>query len=63
MPFGNNIINGYITKGAFWIRFFGYGFLVKDLRITRLTVAESETKNFIVLDWFVAWLEPGDNQI
>lgn len=45
MIFGNKYVYGYLGDGAFWIRFFGYGFLLKDTSINTLMFGERNGHN------------------
>ncbi len=45
MIFGNKYVHGYLGDGAFWIRVFGHGFLLKDTSINPLMFSERNGHN------------------
>lgn len=62
MPFGNKYIHGYLGDGAFWIRFFGHGFLLKDTAINPLMFSERNgyRTGIFIGRFFFRTLKPND---
>lgn len=51
--FGNEYVKWHISEGSFWFRLFGYGLLVKDLRVEKLLLDEKNGMYWIEFDYFI----------